>query len=173
MSQALEYKHVDALAGTLMEEIKKINAPKQQTTFAEPQNEFEMSLGGGMFNISGNGLIIALGVALSSMVTGFFSKFLPFGSGGIAKIIVGIILKKFVAKAGALKDFANGVLLAGISELAGGLTSGLGGMFGMPRTGYAGYNSNPGNVAFREPDMNGNCTSCEKPVRFGGKDVVW
>lgn len=178
MMQVPQYAYADRLASQLLDEFKKANAPRQQGTmngFAEPHNGMEETMQlGGLFKIQGNGLVIALGVALSSMVTGFFSKFLPFGSGGIAKIIVAIILKKFIAKAGGFKDFADGVLLAGIAELAGGLTSGLK-IFGMPRTGFAGYNNNPGATSFSEPEVTSpmeGCSSC-RPKTFGGREVGW
>jgi len=102
--------------------------------FAEPQNGFEESFGlGSITRINGgNGIVIALGVALSSAVAGFFTKFIPIQNSGIIKVIAAIVLKKLLKVGGAFGDFLTGVMLAGISELVGGLTSGLR-LFGEPR----------------------------------------
>lgn len=135
---------------TNIEALTKALTEKGVPRFAEPQetqNGYAMSMGG-LFTISrGNLLVMALGVALSSAITGAFAKFLPFGTGGLAKVIVAIVLKKLIAKSGFLEDFANGVLLAGVAELAGGLTSGITGMFNEK------YNPNksPSLVSYNEP----------------------
>lgn len=107
--------------------------PQQRPTFAEPQNGYEMSMGGLLTLRSGTNLIaVALGVALSSFVAGWVGNFLPFGTGGIPKIIVGFVLMKWVLKTGWGYGFAVGIMLAGIAELASGLVGGFTGMFGQP-----------------------------------------
>jgi len=109
--------------------------PLQHLTFLEPQNGYEMNLSMGdafKFRAGSNLLIVALGVALSGLVAGWVQNLLPFGTGGIPKIIIGFVLSKWVLKGGAGNDFAKGIMLGGIAELASGLAGGLGGIFGEP-----------------------------------------
>jgi len=150
-----QLQHVDLLTEKLMGEIKKMHNPVQRGTFAEPentQNGFAMSTSS-LFKIeSGNLLVVSLGAALSGVVGGLIARFIPtnFGLNGLPQIIAGIIGKKFIGKSGALQDFFNGVLIAGVALLMSGFTSGIGGgtttttgtIFGEPRK-----------TAFREPSF--------------------
>ena len=145
--QVTTIQELNTNIATLAKNLQEAKGIRFSEPAQETQNGFAFDMGG-IFRVNaGSGLVIALGIALSSMVTGFFSKFLPFGSGGIAKLIVGIVLKKFIAKSGAFAEFATGIVLAGIAELAQGLTGGLSGMFSEK------YNPNKASslVSYSEP----------------------
>lgn len=135
MSQQLAaYQGTDLLVNKLMTEIKALQAPKpvQRGTFAEPEENhdgFGMPSMGGLLTVQrGNLLVMGLGAALAGTVGGLISRFIPItGLNGLPQIIAGIVGKKFIGKSGALQDFFNGVLIAGIALLVGGFVGGIGG----------------------------------------------
>ena len=96
-------------------------------SFAQ-DNGFEMSMGG-LLSTSGKASLplMAVGSALAGTAGGLVSGFLGnFGTSvvGLPAMLAGGILKMTIAKSGKGADLADGVLLAGISQLVGGLLGG-------------------------------------------------
>ena len=160
----VQVQQTDAILNMVRESIidlKKEMQPKQAGTFREPdgtQNGMAMSLGS--FHIAGNGLIIAVGLALSTFVASLFTGLLGgLGStigaiAGVVEILVGFVFRKYVFKTGGGHDFFTGVFLAGLAKLIGSLTGGLTGggltggtMFGERKIAFreAQYGQSPNN----------------------------
>jgi len=108
--------------------------PQQGQIFAE-HDGFSQGMIGNITQVQGgNLLVIVLGAIMSSTIAGIFNRFLPLGS---LSGVVGAIALRYFFKSGKGRDFANGVLIGAVSAfvapMVGGLTSGLGGMFGEDR----------------------------------------
>ena len=103
--------------------VDSIDEPK----FAQ---EFEQK---SMFGMDKTTLMRGLGAGVSGTVSGIISSVVPmnFGISGLPAIIGGMVLKKFGG--GALKDIGEGVLIAGIGQVASGFIPSVTGALSQPQ----------------------------------------
>ena len=99
-----------------------------ETKFAQ---EFEQK---SMFGMDKTTLMRGLGAGVSGTVSGIISSVVPmnFGISGLPAIIGGMVLKKF-GGAGAIRDIGEGVLIAGIGQLAAGFIPSVTGALSQPQ----------------------------------------
>ena len=104
--------------------VDSIDEPK----FAQ---EFEQK---SMFGMDKTTLMRGLGAGVSGTVSGIISSVVPmnFGISGLPAIIGGMVLKKF-GGAGAIRDIGEGVLIAGIGQLAAGFIHSVTGALSQPQ----------------------------------------
>ena len=104
--------------------VDSIDEPK----FAQ---EFEQK---SMFGMDKTTLMRGLGAGVSGTVSGIISSVVPmnFGISGLPAIIGGMVLKKF-GGAGAIRDIGEGVLIAGIGQLAAGFIPSVTGALSQPQ----------------------------------------
>ena len=107
---------------------------KDDVSFAQNDIGFDMPKLSGLLSTSGTASLplMAVGSALAGTAGGFVSGFLgTFGGAvaGLPSMVAGALLKITLAKSGKASDIANGIMLAGISQLVSGLLGGsLGGI---------------------------------------------
>tara|TARA_R110002020_G_scaffold82533_3_gene204614 strand:+ start:1396 stop:1797 length:402 start_codon:yes stop_codon:yes gene_type:complete len=92
--------------------------------------EFEQK---SMFGMDKTTLMRGLGAGVSGTVSGIISSVVPmnFGISGLPTILGGMVLKKFGG--GALRDIGEGVLIAGIGQLAAGFIPSVTGALSQPQ----------------------------------------
>jgi len=98
-------------------------------SFEQDNMGFEMPSMSGLLSTgkSASLPLMAVGSALAGTAGGFVSGFLGnFGQSiaGLPSMVAGGVLKMTIGKTGKLADVANGVMLAGLSQLVSGLLGG-------------------------------------------------